>query len=125
LNIAANVVRVYGKKKNPTVEKWTRPIPRHIKLNVDAAYYEKTKSRAPGAILRDSHGSFVVASVKYIPYVLSAAMAEAYAIKESLFPTEVVHACLGEDAWLNESSAFYAYCIDLVASIGSVSLSYY
>jgi hypothetical protein len=102
LDIAANVVRVYGKKKNLTIEKWTRATPKHIKLNVDAAYYDKTKSRAAGAILRDSHSCFVAASVKYIPYVLSVAMAEAYAIKESLFPTEIVHACLGKNAWLND-----------------------
>jgi hypothetical protein len=42
-------------------------IPKHIKLNVDAAYYEETKSRASRAILRDSHGSFVAVSMKNIP----------------------------------------------------------
>jgi ribonuclease HI len=37
---------------------------------------------------------------------------------------DVIEACLGEEAWWNESAATYADCIDMVAVIGSVSFSH-
>jgi ribonuclease HI len=110
----------------------------HNKLNIDAAYYDESNSEATGAILRDFEGNFVDASVKYIPHVSSAPMAEAYAMEEGLAlaasvgcnrivaesdSSEVVQACKGEEVWLNDSSAIYADCINLVAT-GTVSFNH-
>jgi hypothetical protein len=64
--------------------KWVRPEPRHIKLNVEAAFHDDRKAGATGAVLRDYQGRFVAACVKYIAHVASATMVEAYAMKEGL-----------------------------------------
>jgi hypothetical protein len=37
---------------------------------------------------------------------------------------DVIEACSGEEAWWNESAATYADCMDMVATIGSVSFSH-
>jgi hypothetical protein len=40
-------------------DRWTRLISRHIKLNVDAAYYDESKSKATKSILREFEGIFL------------------------------------------------------------------
>jgi ribonuclease HI len=56
-----------------------------VKLNVDASFHVDSRVGAVGAILRDSHGRFLAASTKYVPYVGSVAEAEAIAMKEGLW----------------------------------------
>ena len=65
-------------------EKWTKPEPRQIKLNVDASFHANFNASASGAILRDYQGHFIAASNKCLHNVGSAAMAEAIAMKEGL-----------------------------------------
>jgi hypothetical protein len=68
----------------PAEVKWTAPRPRQLKLNVDASFHDDMAAGATGAVLRDYQGQFVAASTKHIPYVSSASMAEAIAMKEGL-----------------------------------------
>jgi ribonuclease HI len=115
--------------------KWKRPEPRHVKLNVDAAFDVDSRSGAVGAILRDYKGDFIAASSCVLPYVSSVAAAEATAMKEGLQlactmgcnrisaesdSKETVDACSGETRWWSESAAIFADCVDLAASIGTV-----
>jgi hypothetical protein len=53
-------------------EKWSRPEPRQVKLNVDASFYDDLKAGATRAVLRDYKGEFIAASSTYIPHVPSA-----------------------------------------------------
>jgi ribonuclease HI len=116
----ANLEKAYGKNKQRTDVKWIKPDPRQVKLNVDAAFHDVSKSGSIGAIIRDYLGNFVATSVKFLPSVASATMAEAYAMKEGLAlardlgcnriiaesdSTDVVEACKGETTWWNELSA--------------------
>jgi ribonuclease HI len=139
LAMVANSEKAYGKKKQRNDVKWTKPDPRQVKLNVDAAFHDDSKSGSIGTIIRDYLGNFVAASVKFLPIVASSSMAEAYAMKEGLAlardlgcnrviaesdSTEVVEACKGETTWWNELSAIFADCTDLVASVGCVSFGH-
>jgi hypothetical protein len=44
-------------------DKWSKPMPRYVKVNVDASFHEESCSRLAGAIIRDYEGKFVAASV--------------------------------------------------------------
>jgi ribonuclease HI len=139
LSITTNAARASKTRPDGLAVKWVRPRPRQVKLNVDASFHEDTKDGAAGAILRDYKGDFIAASMKYIPHVASASMAEAMAMKEGLClaqrmgcnnllaesdSTDIIEACSGEEAWWSESSAIFADCIDQVASIGTVSFAH-
>jgi hypothetical protein len=65
-------------------EKWSRPEPRQVKLNVDATFRDDLEAGAIRAVLRNYTGEFIAASSTYIPHVPSAIMAESYAMKEGL-----------------------------------------
>jgi ribonuclease HI len=116
-----------------------RPPPRHVKLNVDALFFEDSHSGAVGAILRDYQGQFIAASCKFLPHLASARMAEALAMKEGLSlanskgcgsiiaesdSLETIQACSGDEAWWTEPAAIYADCVDLATLIGQVSFNH-
>jgi hypothetical protein len=138
LAIAANSAR--ASQPGPTSEvKWTRPPPRHVKLNVDASFFEDSQSGAVGAVLHDYQGQFIAASCKYLPHLSLARMAEAVAMKEGLGlangkgcgsiiaesdSLETIQACLGNEAWWTEPAAIYANCVDLATLIGQVSFNH-
>jgi ribonuclease HI len=101
---------------------------------VDKAFYEDSNAGAVGMVLCDFEGKFIAARTKQLPYVCSASMAKAVAMKEGLILTNemgcnrvlvesdstvVTEACPGDQEWCNESVVIYADCIDLVASIGN------
>jgi ribonuclease HI len=119
--------------------KWTKPEPRTMKLNVDAAFNVEEGSGAVGVVIRDFNGRFVAATMSLLPHVASAAMAEAAPIREGLAlgdrlgcnriiaesdSVETIEACSGDLRWWNESSAIFADCVDKAASIGSVTYKF-
>jgi ribonuclease HI len=119
--------------------KWTRPMPRYVKVNVDASFHEDSRSGSAGAIIRDYEGKFIAASGTSIPHVSSVSMAEALAMKAGLDlanrlgfnrviaesdSLETIEACNGSDRWWHESSAILADCVDLASSIGSVTFQF-
>jgi hypothetical protein len=61
LSITANVAKVDLAPSIQGANKWTRPEPRQVKLNVDVAFHADVGARAVGAILQDYQGGFVVA----------------------------------------------------------------
>jgi hypothetical protein len=70
------------KNSAANVNRWTRPEPRYLKLNVDASFNLEEMSGAAGAVLRDYGGKFRAASCTMIPHVPSVEMSESIAIRE-------------------------------------------
>jgi ribonuclease HI len=142
MSILGIVLNARAKKSTPTEEErvqWSKPEPRFMKLNVDVAYYDDSRSGSFGAVIRDYQGNFMGAKCDIIPSAASASMAEAIATREGLMlansmginrlivesdSIETVEACTGEARWWNESAAFYADCIDISSSIGTVSFKF-
>jgi ribonuclease HI len=140
MSILGITLNARTKKSTPIGDEkvqWSKPETRFMKLNVDAAYYEDSRSDSFGAVIRDFQGNFVGEKCGLIPSVASASMAEAITMREGLVlansmginrliaesdSTETVEAC--EARWWNESAAFYADCIDLSSSIGTVKFNY-
>jgi len=53
-------------------------------INVDASYDAAKGVGSTGAVIRDAAGGFVAAAHSYIPHVVDAAMAEAFALRDDL-----------------------------------------
>ena len=53
-------------------------------LNIDASYDDNQGCGSVGAIIRDGSGGMILATCTFIPYIVDAPMAEAYALKEGL-----------------------------------------
>jgi hypothetical protein len=68
LSMVANAAKLSNPMAGQS-EKWTRPAPRQVKLNVDASFYAESQDGSVGAILRDYQGQFLAASSKVRPHV--------------------------------------------------------
>ena len=55
-----------------------------LKINVDDAFDIQSGRGAGGVVIRDYRGQCIAASQKFLPYVVDAPMAEAYALREGL-----------------------------------------
>lgn len=86
LAIANNFQMAETRNNTVNVEqRLTKPEPKkHIKLNVDGAFFEEEGTGAVAAILRDERGTFLAAKCSYIPYAADAMIAEARAMSEGL-----------------------------------------
>jgi ribonuclease HI len=138
LAITANSLKA-SKTAGTREVRWSKPKPRHVKLNVDASFLEDRHAGAVGAVLRDFQGNFLAASCVLLPHVSTPLMAEAIAMREGLKlanvmncsrvqaesdSTEVIDACIGVERWWDENAAIYADCVDLVILLGDVSFSH-
>jgi hypothetical protein len=63
---------------------WQKPLEGKVKLNVDASFDESRGCGSVGTIIRNSMGAAIAASHRYVPHLVDAPMAEAYALKEGL-----------------------------------------
>jgi hypothetical protein len=122
-------------------DKWSKPMPRYVKVNVDASFHEESCSGLAGAIIRDYERKFVAASVLLSHMCLRWLLLKQWqwewasillkdnrlrfnrviAESDSL---ETIEACVRSDRWWSESSAILADCVDLASSIGSVSYQF-
>jgi hypothetical protein len=84
LAIAANAAKVPKLPIGSGENRWSKPKPRVLKINVDASFHVEQHAGAIGAILRDYEGSFVAARCIPLPHVPSVAMLEALAMKLGL-----------------------------------------
>jgi hypothetical protein len=84
LNIAANSSKETKKRRGNSEATWVKPAPRHVKVNVDAAFLADCSQGIVGSIAHDFQGNFIAAKCDYLPHVASVEMAEALAIKEGL-----------------------------------------
>jgi ribonuclease HI len=139
LSITTNAAKALRPSLAINTEKWRRPEPRQVKLNVDASFFSDSREGATSAILRDYKGRFIAAYTTYLPHIASATMAEAMVMKEGLAlalrlgcnsvhaesdSSETIAACNGSESWWSEPAAVYANCIDLSTSIGTVIFSH-
>ena len=63
---------------------WRKPPEDFLMVNVDASYDENRGSGSTGVIIRDCSGDMIVAASRYIPHLVDAPMAEAFALKDGL-----------------------------------------
>jgi ribonuclease HI len=139
LAIAANSAKAALSTRQSTEAAWIKPEPRQVKVNVDASFFEDTRSGAVGVVLRDFQGQFIAVSCKYIPSLPSVEMAEALAMKEGLIlanakgcnsviaegdSLETIQACEGGDAWWTAPAAIYVDCVDIATLIGQVRFTH-
>ena len=88
-----------------------------------------------GQLFGTTKGKFVAVSGKVLPYVATATMAEALAMKEGLVlanrlgchniiaesdSIETIEACAGGEMWWTDSAPIYADCVELDFSIEGV-----
>jgi ribonuclease HI len=138
LSIVANAMKVKS-KGGVARQRWCKPNPRHLKINVDGSFHSDSHAGSIGAVVRDYKGEFIAASTVFLPYILSPAVAEAMAMREGLSlanrmgctnvimesdSTETVDACNGTEAWWGESAAILADCVDLASLLNSVSFQH-
>ena len=139
LAIAANAATLSDRQQTSREERWCKPEPRQVKLNVDASFHYDSSAGSTGAILRDYQGNFVAAETTYLPHVASPMMAEAYAMRQGLIlanrlgcnnvaaesdSLEIIQACTGEHSWWSEAAAIFADCMDLILQIGNVKFRF-
>jgi hypothetical protein len=58
----ANYAKAEGKPRVVFKRTWEKPRSSFLKLNVDATFSVDDMSGAVGAVIRDAHGNFVIAS---------------------------------------------------------------
>ena len=61
---------------------WQKPPEEFVKVNIDASFYEGTGSGSTDVIIRDWTGGAIAASHTFLPYLVDAPMAKAFALKE-------------------------------------------
>jgi hypothetical protein len=64
--------------------KWTRPLSKYAKLNVDAAFRADIQAGAAAEVIRDSRGKFIAGSCVYIQHVDLAASSKALPMHNGL-----------------------------------------
>jgi len=72
------------KKDAKIKQEWKKSREGYISLNIDASFDEDNDCGSTGAIIRDGSGGMIIASNTFIPYLVDAPMAEAFALKEGL-----------------------------------------
>ena len=76
--------QIATKKSSKLRQGWKKPSEGRVMVNVDAAFDEDGGRGSMGSIIRDSNESFIAAAHSYVPHLIDAPMAEAYALKEGL-----------------------------------------
>jgi ribonuclease HI len=139
LGLTANFMKSYTCDAGPSMMKWSRPLSKFVKVNVDAAFQVDIQAGATAAVIRDTQGRFIAASCYYLQHIDSAAAAEAYDMRNGLAlaaslgfnavqaesdALDVVNACNGEDFWWSSSAAIFVECMTSVAAIGKVEFKH-
>lgn len=76
-------VRQGGGPKPPTVaQRWTKPQPGWVKINVDGSWVADTDACGIGVVARDSDGAFLAGKALHVTDIFSAVQAEAVAARE-------------------------------------------
>ncbi len=71
-----------GQTKNQ--DSWKKPPEGMLMINVDAAFDIDSGSGGTGVVLRDHSGACLAASQAFLPHVLDAPTAEAFALRDGL-----------------------------------------
>lgn len=123
LAISNNFQQANGKKIVIAQDRWQKPDPRFVKLNVDATFYNAEGVGATTSVIRDENGSFLAAQCLYIPYASSVVTTEALAMRDGLIFASslgfsrveaesdsliVIKSCDGHTRWWDEAAAIFA-----------------
>jgi ribonuclease HI len=87
MNIRVLVMNYMNVSKMPDAkpkEGWKKPLEGNLMVNVDAAFDEDSGKEAMGVVIRDSTGGCIAAMQNFLPHVVDAPMAEAYAFRDGL-----------------------------------------
>ena len=118
---------------------WRKPAEGYLTLNIDASYNEDLGCGSTGAIIRDSSGGMIAASNSFIPYLVDAPMAEAFAFKEGLMLAqyiggnqlivqtdcmEVIEIMENEGFTTNSSSRIYDECNIVLSGFPKISIEH-
>jgi len=108
-------------------------------INVDASYNEAKGAGSTGAVIRDAAGGFIVAAHNYIPHVVDAPMAEAFALRDGLLLAQQISCtrmeiqahCLEVVTTMNEggfsatmAAAIYEECCQYWEEFAAISISH-
>lgn len=119
--------------------KWSKPNPGFLKLNVNASFYEEPGMGSTAAILRNTHGTFVVGKCTFYQHVANAGTTEALAMKDGLHLAnslgatkiqakfdymEVINFCKGQMQWWDSAAAVYADCVETALQIGTMDFKH-
>ena len=74
------------KKGSQLWQEWMKPPEGKVMVNVDAAFDEDGGHGSVGVIIRDCTKGVLAAAHIFVPHLVDAPMAEAYALKEGLMP---------------------------------------
>ena len=139
LAITSNYQRAMAKIVVTEEERWLKPDPKFIKLNVDAAFFAEQGVGATAAIIRDERGIFLAAQCKFIPYAADAMTSEAMAMRDGLNLANslgfqrveaesdsltVINCCSGQSTWWDAAAAIFAECVDISTLIGKVNFKH-
>ena len=139
LAIANNYKKSLEQKSMNSMDRWDKPEPRSIKLNVDAAFYADNCTGATAAVLRDERGNFIAAQCIYVEQGLNAVTLEAASMRDGLMlanslgfhdveaesdSLEVINFCTGQTQWWDAAAAIFAECVDLTTSIEEVKFKH-
>jgi hypothetical protein len=72
------------KRRSQIQQGWLKPPEGKVTVNVDAAFDEDEGCGSVGVVIRDSTGGVLAAAHSFVPHLIDAPMAEAYALKEGL-----------------------------------------
>jgi hypothetical protein len=72
------------KRRSQIRQGWLKPPEGKVTVNVDAAFDEDEGCGSVGVVIRDSTGGVLAAAHRFVPHLVDAPMAEAYAMKEGL-----------------------------------------
>jgi ribonuclease HI len=118
---------------------WKKPLEGNLMVNVDAAFDEDSGKGATGVVIRDSTGGCIAAMQTFLPRVVDAPMAKAYAFRDALtLPqqigvqnftvqtdcVQVVEIMKNGGFSATSSAAIYDDCSILWSAFGKVSIEH-
>jgi ribonuclease HI len=139
LAMTTNYMKSNRKEKEAKKEGWKKPMEGKLMINIDAAFDIDSGRGAAGVIIRDYMGHFVAAAQVFLPHVVDAHMAEAYAFREGLTLAQRIGAnnfiiqtdCAQVVETMKQggfsataSAAIYDDCIILRSGFGVVSVEF-
>ena len=82
--IANNFQDANKKPRDNHIQRWLKPDPKFVKVNVDAAFFENERAGATAVVIRDEKGNFLAAQCKFLPYAVDVVSSEAQAMRDGL-----------------------------------------
>jgi ribonuclease HI len=137
--LAMNYMKVLKKQDKKPEDRWKKPLEGLVMINIDAAFELDSGRGATGVVIRDYTGSCIAALQTFLPHVVDAQMAEAYALRDGLMLAQqigvqnfvvqsdcvqVVETMRNGGFSATSSAAIYDDCSILWSGFGNVSIEH-